>query len=162
MRLLTLLTPALAALTLAACEEQSVVEAGAPALGTDAGEAVEPSRMLGDVDISGDVQLNGTEPFWSVVLAGPEMIYEGLDRPEQRAPRPEPVVQGTTATWTSETTQGSPLTVTLMETECSDGMSDRIYPLTARVEISGEVLNGCAASTQWFETTGEDGQPREG
>ena len=65
MRLLTLLTPALAALTLAACEEQSVVEAGAPALGTDAGEAVEPSRMLGDVDISGDVQLNGTEPFWS-------------------------------------------------------------------------------------------------
>ena len=36
--------------------------------------------------------------------------------------------------------------MTLIATECSDGMSDRVYPLTARVEIGDDTLTGCAAS----------------
>ena len=159
MRLFALLTPALAALSLTACEEQTTIETGPPAAGA---ETPEPTMSLGGVDIAGDVRLTGTEPFWGIDLTGTEMVYGGVDRPEQRAPRPEPVIQGTMATWTTETSEGNPLVVNLMETECSDGMSDRTYPLTARVEIGGEVLSGCAASTEWFMRTGEDGRPREG
>ena len=34
---------------------------------------------------------------------------------------------------------------------CSDGMSDRTYPLTVRVTIAGDRYEGCAASDAAFE-----------
>ena len=48
--------------------------------------------------------------------------------------------------------------VMLTATECSDGMSDRTYPLTARVEIGGETLNGCAATAAALDRAGESGR----
>jgi uncharacterized membrane protein len=41
---------------------------------------------------------------------------------------------------------GQAFTVTLRATECSDGMSDRVYPLEAEVQYKGETLKGCANS----------------
>ena len=38
-------------------------------------------------------------------------------------------------------------TLTLIATECSDGMSDRVYPLTARFEAGETELAGCAEAT---------------
>ena len=169
---LTLALAALSAVSIAACEPTTTVEAGAPdapatgsANGDEAaagGETPAPAAALGGVDLTGAISTLGTEPFWAVTFEGDEMVYSGVDRPEQRAPRPEPVIHGTTAAWTTRTAAGNDLVVTLIETECSDGMSDRTYPLTARVEIAGEDLNGCAASTEWIHSVGEDGQPREG
>ena len=46
----------------------------------------------------------------------------------------------------------------LIATECSDGMSDRTYPLTAKVEIGDETLTGCAAATAAIERAGESGR----
>ena len=160
MRAFVLLTPVLAALSLTACEEQVTVDAGPPAAEAPDGDA-EPapaSTTLGGVDLDGDVSLVGTEPFWGVQFTPGSVSYSGLDRPEQTAPRPEPVVQGTIATWTMTTDAGNELVVTLTETECSDGMSDRTYPLTAQVVIGEETLNGCGASTAWMQSTGEDGE----
>jgi uncharacterized membrane protein len=37
------------------------------------------------------------------------------------------------------------LRLTLRKAACSDGMSDRSYPLTAEVEAGGKTLKGCAA-----------------
>ena len=45
------------------------------------------------------------------------------------------------------------LVLTLIATECSDGMSDRVYPLTAKVEIGDDEVTGCAAPasrTRWM------------
>lgn len=165
---LPLALAALSALTITACEPQATVEAGPPNAASPESGAVAgtdtpaPGRRLGSVDLSDNISTLGTEPFWSVSFEGSELVYSGLDRPEQRAPRPEPAITGTVATWTTTTDAGNLLVVTLTETECSDGMSDRTYPLTARVEISGEILNGCAASTEWIHSVGEDGRPREG
>ena len=39
-------------------------------------------------------------------------------------------------------------------------MSDRTYPLTARVQIGQETLMGCAASVDFLENTDEQGQPK--
>ncbi len=50
---------------------------------------------------------------------------------------------GTTAVYSGTTDSGQTLVLTLIATECSDGMSDRLYPLTARVELGEETLNGC-------------------
>ncbi len=140
---------ALAVLALVAC---SPAEEPAPPP-----EAPEPAPVLGGVDLAKPVRALGTEPFWSVELTGTEMVYTTPEPPEQRAPQPNPVVQGTTATWETETADGTALKVTLVATECSDGMSDRTYPLTAMVKLGERELTGCAASTAAVMSVGESG-----
>ena len=103
-----------------------------------------PAVILGGVDLGQPVRAIGTEPFWGVSITPTELKYDGLDRPLQTAANPGPVVAGTTAVFTAMTDQNNALVVTLIATECSDGMSDRAYPLTAKVEIGTETLNGCA------------------
>jgi len=117
----------------------------------------EPAPVLGGVDLARPVRALGTEPFWSVELTGTEMVYSAPEPPERRAPQPRPLVQGTTATWESETADGAALRVTLIATECSDGMSDRTYPLTAMVKIGDRELTGCAASSAAVMAGGESG-----
>ena len=116
-----------------------------------------PAPVLAGVDLSKPVLARGTEPFWSVELTGTEMVYGGLDRPEQRAPQPKAVVQGTSATFEGVTGAGTALSVMLAATECSDGMSDLTYPLSAIVKIGGETLTGCAGSSAALKTAGESG-----
>ena len=139
----------LAVLALAAC---SPAEEPAPPP-----EAPQPAPVLGGVDLAKPVRALGTEPSWSVELTGTEMVYTTPEPPEQRAPQPNPLVQGTTATWEAETADGTALSVTLIATECSDGMSDRTYPLTAMVKLGDLELTGCAASSAAVMSTGESG-----
>ena len=149
MRALALLAPLL---VLTACSQG---EDPAPAP-----EPTEPELILGGVNLNEPLRALGTEPFWAVNIDDAGLVYSGVDRPEERAPNDGPQVAGTTAMWSGQTDQGRPLSVTLIETACSDGMSDRTYPLTARVEIGEEVLNGCAASVDFLMNTDEQGQPR--
>jgi uncharacterized membrane protein len=126
MRLILLAAP-LALLVLGAmgaCSQGTTEKSEAPA------DAPTPAS-LGGVDLNQPLRANGTEPFWSVDITQDAMVYTGIDREEQRAGNPQPVVQGTTAVYTGATADGTAMVVTLIATECSDGMSDRIYPLTA-------------------------------
>lgn len=116
-----------------------------------------PAVTLGGVDLSQPVRALGTEPFWSVAITPTQLKYDGVDRPLQTASNPGPVVQGTTAVFTGTTDQNNVLVVTLIDTDCSDGMSERLYPLTAKVEISGETLSGCAISQAAIDAGGEGG-----
>lgn len=140
----------LSALSLCACSQGS-----APA------EVVAPEQpepvMLGSVDLNQTIRALGTEPFWGIEITPDALIYSGVDQPEIRADNPGPVVQGTTAVYAA-TAQGAPvMTVTLISTECSDGMSDRTYPLTAMVELGERTLNGCAAPQAFLDRTDEAG-----
>lgn len=147
----TLLVPALlvpALLGLVACDRETVPPA--PPAPTP-----EPSHVLGGVDLDQPVKALGNEPFWYVTMDGKTMTYGGPDRPERRAPQSGPQMQGTTATFTGETAAGQSLEVTLIATECSDGMSDRTYPLVARVKVADETLTGCAAANASFTTEPE-------
>ncbi len=145
------LIPALAVLSLlAACTQE-------PAQGPDRPEPPASPTVLGGVDLGQPVRALGTEPFWGVDIAPAGITYSGVDRPEQTAPNPGPTVTGTVAAYTTQTTQGNTLEITLIATECSDGMSDRTYPLTARVVIGSETLQGCAASTAAVMSAGESG-----
>ncbi|MET4683803.1 COG3650 family protein [Brevundimonas faecalis] len=141
---------AVAALALAACSQ--------PAEKTDAPAAPTQARVLAGVDLDQPLRVMGTEPFWAVEITPQGLTYSGVDRPEQKAANPGPTLQGTVASWTAETAQKTPLVVTVSATDCSDGMSDRIYPLTARVEIGTEDLTGCAASVAAIEKAGEAGR----
>lgn len=156
MRRHMLVVPALAALSLAACEPAEAPGGGVATPPTEPAPALE----LGGVDLTGDLNLLGTEPFWGVEISGGQIRIAGVDRPEMTAPRATPVVQGTTATWTTTTDDGQPLVITVMDTDCSDGMSDRTYPLTARVQVGMETLNGCGATSDFVRNTDEQGNPR--
>lgn len=147
MRLLAL---AASALILSACSQGTETPA-APA------EAPAPAPVLSGVDLTQPVRLVGTEPFWGIQLTGSELIYSGVDRPEQKAPQPLASVQGTVATLNTRSATGTVFDITLTATECSDGMSDRTFPLTAVVKVGDETLMGCAASAAAFATAGESG-----
>ena len=154
MRALAILAP-LAVLTLAACSRGETPDQPAP-------EPAGPETVLGEVNLEEPLRALGTEPFWAVELTGSEMVYSGADRPEQRAPQGQPTMQGTMAIWEATTGAGNPLKVTLMATDCSDGMSDRTWPLTAMVQIGDETLMGCAATVSAIMSTGESGRVVEG
>lgn len=145
---LALLLSAVSAVALNACS-QPAEKAPAP--------AVEP-RLLAGVDLDQPLRVLGTEPFWAVDITPQGLTYSGVDRPEQKAANPGPALQGTVAVWTAQTAAKTPLVVTVMATDCSDGMSDRTYPLTAKVEIGGDNLTGCAASTAAIARSGETGR----
>ncbi|QBX37064.1 hypothetical protein E4M02_03445 [Brevundimonas sp. S30B] len=136
-------------LALAACSDP----APAPET-TSETPAIRPA-MLGGVNLNEPVRALGTEPFWSVEIGPDQLAYDRAGEiTAQRAAHDGPQVQGTMATW--QATDGS-MTVTLMATECSDGMSDRTYPLTARIEVGQETLNGCAAATAAVLRAAESG-----
>lgn len=146
---LTVLAPCV--LALSACNRDKPDE---PPPGSD------PAMVLGGVDLSKPVRVGGNEPFWSVTVTADGMLYEGVDRPDQQAENPGAQITGSVATWTTTTDQSVPLVITLTDTDCSDGMSDRTYPLSAQVKIGEEVLTGCAASVDFYLNTDENGQPK--
>ena len=119
--------------------------------------AAEP-RVLAGVDLDQPLRVLGTEPFWAVDITPQGLTYSGVGRTEQKAANSGPALQGTVAIWTEQTEAKAPMVVTLMATDCSDGMSDRTYPLTAKVEVGGETLAGCAASTAAIARAGETGR----
>jgi heat shock protein HslJ len=79
----------------------------------------------------------GTEPFWSITVANGRMTY---DSPEGgfsvRAPRGQELGDG--RIW--ETRR---ITLQASNQECSDGMSDTVYPQTVRAVVDGRELRGC-------------------
>jgi uncharacterized membrane protein len=148
----TLIASALfaAGLSLAGCyEREDTAPQPAP--------APETAAILAGVDLGKPVRVLGTEPFWGIDITHDALVYTRVDQAEQRAPNRGVTVQGTVATFTTTTNLNEPLNVALMATECSDGMSDRTYPLTARVEIGDQTLNGCAASVSALASAPESG-----
>ncbi|MBX9461139.1 MAG: hypothetical protein KL785_08695 [Brevundimonas sp.] len=117
-----------------------------------------PRLALGGVYLDQPLRALGTEPFWAVELRPDVLIYSGVDRPQQRAPAPRRTVLAAHAIYRGATQTGASLVVTLTPVACSDGMSDRVYPLTAHVEIGAERLSGCAASVRALMNTGESGR----
>ncbi|BCW89654.1 hypothetical protein sos41_28200 [Alphaproteobacteria bacterium SO-S41] len=88
----------------------------------------------------------GTEPFWSMEITGQKITLTapGPENDEVTEFKPESsTALGATAhSWTS-----GPLTVTVSEGACSDGMSEVNYPYSIEVTVTGKnavSLKGCA------------------
>jgi uncharacterized membrane protein len=142
-------------LSLAAC--QPAVEPRALDSQTATGEAPEakPALPAGHalvgglevgIEISQPLRALGTEPFWGVEIEFDELVFSGVDRPEARMANPGPSLQEGNFVIAARDTDGQTFTLTMREVQCSDGMSDRVYPLEAEVQYKGETLKGCASS----------------
>lgn len=128
----------LGVLMLAACQPQAPTGEPAPP----------PADAPATSDFSQPMTAIGTEPFWALTLDGTRLK---LSRPDERdliAQAPGAAIRAGQATWTATAVDGQRLIVTLYISPCSDGMSDRRYPMTAEVTVGpSTTLRGCAVKT---------------
>lgn len=86
----------------------------------------------------------GTEPFWAARVEGRCVTYSHPD--DQTGTRVWTKFSGTAVngTWTGSL-RGQPFVmVTRPQAGCSDGMSDKRYPIAVSLSVSGEQRSGCA------------------
>ncbi|MEM7689209.1 MAG: hypothetical protein AAF291_09315 [Pseudomonadota bacterium] len=98
------------------------------------------------------ITLTGTEPFWGLEIGAQrdgehEARFSQLDEIDGR----EFVVTrfaGNNGLGFSGELDGKPVQIALTPGDCSDGMSDRSYPLAATVAVGDAVLLGCAYTSE--------------
>ena len=122
------------------------VQGEAPAAQPNPQAADHPCRAQGNKTVTQSLKAIGTEPFWAAEVDGRCVTYK---TPEDQ--------QGTRV-WTHVDTgpQGPVWKGALNGQEfqlivkpagpqgCSDGMSDKTYPMDAVLRVDGETRNGCA------------------
>lgn len=86
----------------------------------------------------------GTEPFWHLDLTPTGLRFT---TPEDTlgivTPPVTPRLEGDTTRWTGKT-ERTAFDVRIWPGSCSDGMSDRVWPAAALVQIDGRTWRGCA------------------
>lgn len=96
----------------------------------------------------------GNEPFWNVRVTSRDIVYRDPEHPDgYRFPSVTPVEEGDARVY--RTRRDIPadvpgprtLELRIRHGTCSDGMSDRTYPMTAALEIGDRTLTGCA----WYQ-----------
>ncbi|HYH57303.1 MAG TPA: hypothetical protein VD772_11865, partial [Anseongella sp.] len=97
----------------------------------------------------------GNEPFWSVEISGSENLVRLTDLGTESAyyyQYAEPSVEGDVYTYAipAEAKQ-PPVKILIKKEECSDGMSERRYDYSVRVEAGDRTLNGCAIAGKAVE-----------
>ncbi|HKP33378.1 MAG TPA: hypothetical protein VJT70_01195 [Sphingomicrobium sp.] len=80
----------------------------------------------------------GTEPFWNLLIDERDVTFTQPDAQPIRQPRP-PVIQGVAG----EIYQTPRINVNIVHAQCSDGMSDRVYPDRVQVTVDGQQFSGC-------------------
>ena len=83
----------------------------------------------------------GTEPFWSIEIAGGRMTYETPDG-SFFVPAPAP-----TATANGRHYETARITMDIIPWVCTDGMSDNLYADTVIAVVDGTTLYGCGGGT---------------
>lgn len=88
------------------------------------------------------IRFTGTEPFWGGQVEGSMLTYttpENLDGEVITVTR----FAGNHGLGLSGKLDEAAFDMTVTPGECSDGMSDRVYPLTVTLSVGGEVREGC-------------------
>lgn len=91
------------------------------------------------------IHFTGTEPFWGGTIRGTSLTYTTPDNQEGlmfEVAR----FKGQGGLGFSGNLDGRMFDLLITEGRCSDGMSDRTYPLVATLKLDGEVREGCAYS----------------
>ncbi len=97
-----------------------------------------PTHILGGVDLDKSISLAGTEPFWNILFGDGRMVFSSPDSHTGQTTTTPFILTKAGAEW-----HGKDMDIYLTAGRCSDGMSDRGYPLKAVVHIGAAVLKGC-------------------
>lgn len=111
--------------------------------GTEAPASEADGVSVGGWFLDVDWRALGTEPFWGVYIRRSGLTFSepGADPVEFPSAEPRRAGDGFVV---SSSLDGRGLEVSLRPAVCSDGMSDRRYEWSARVEIGERRLEGCA------------------
>lgn len=81
----------------------------------------------------------GTEPFWDLTINERQMVFTDRGNSVQVSQPTPRVIIGIAG----EIYQTPRLGVNIVHRQCSDGMSDRVYPDMVQVTVDGHQYNGC-------------------
>jgi len=111
--------------------------------GADATTKGSPAAASGD--FAGDLNALGTEPFWAINIRADGLTFSRPGVEDAKSANPGPVIEDGRATWTIADGP-TPFKLTLTKGDCSDGMSDRHYTLSAVLVFENKTMYGCAAT----------------
>lgn len=80
----------------------------------------------------------GTEPFWNVLIDPINITFTAPDQQPITQPTPRSIIGVA-----GEIYQTPRIIVNKVHGQCSDGMSDRIYPDKVQVTVDGKQYSGC-------------------
>ena len=80
----------------------------------------------------------GTEPFWNLVIDDRNVTFIRPEQPPVVQPRPQAIVA-----FAGEIYKTQRIDVNIVHAQCSDGMSDRVYPDKVQVTVDGTRYDGC-------------------
>lgn len=92
-----------------------------------------------DIIASGEAWFGlGTEPFWNVEITAQRLLFHGMDGERISVANP-----GARPSFNGERYVTPQLVIDITHVPCSDGMSDRRYADSVRVEANGRSYTGC-------------------
>ncbi len=80
----------------------------------------------------------GTEPFWNLIIDDRNVTFIRSEEQPITQPVPKAIVGVA-----GEIYQTPRIDVNIVHAQCSDGMSDRVYPDKVQVTVDGKRFNGC-------------------
>jgi len=80
----------------------------------------------------------GTEPFWNLLIDEHDVTFTEPQAQPVRQPRPKVIIG-----IAGEIYRTPRIDVNVVHAQCSDGMSDRVYPDKVQVTLDGKRFNGC-------------------
>ncbi len=90
-------------------------------------------------------QLIGTEPFWGLRIDRSGLRFTTPDDSVGiRFGYARAILHGDSLRWNSVASSGSLVEAVIVRESCSDGMSDKVWPWRARVQIDTTRYAGCA------------------
>lgn len=102
----------------------------------------EDSRPFAQISAEETVRFTGTEPFWGGSVSGKTVTYLTPEKPDGSKIAVTRFAGRGGLSWTGEL-EGRRFALAITPGECSDGMSDRIFPFVATLEVGGELRTGC-------------------
>ena len=109
-------------------------------------------RPFADIAEQELLRFTGTEPFWGGEARDTTLVWKTPDQPLGREIKVERFA-GRGGLSFSGRMEDQAFDMTITPGECSDGMSDRLYPYVATVRIGQEDYSGCA----WSDRKGWSG-----
>lgn len=83
----------------------------------------------------------GTEPFWDLLIDEHDITF--VQAGQQPIEQPTPAVSHVIGGLLYDTYQTPRIKVNIVHAQCSDGMSDRVFPDEVQVTVDGRQFNGC-------------------
>ena len=95
----------------------------------------------------GGAKLNagGEAPLWALQIRPKTLAFSSEQVASITVPNPGPTALPHGKLW-SGAALGRPFRATVLAASCRDGATGLTYPMTAKVEVGGTTLQGCAAT----------------